>query len=63
MSKSLMETAPSIPKVRVKLDAKFPPSNWVCPQCGTKVRTHVETYVIECRNTKHSRKLVYMEAQ
>lgn len=63
MSESLVQTAPSTPKGRGKLDAKFPPSSWACPSCGTTVRTFVETYVIECRNVKHSRKLIYMEVQ
>lgn len=38
-----------------------PPSRWVCPQCATKVVTHIPTYVPECRSAKHRGNLVYMD--
>lgn len=43
------------------LNQKYPAGLWVCPSCGSKVRTHIGSYVIECRSPKHGNKLVFME--
>lgn len=50
-------------KIAVKVEETYPPSVWVCPSCGTKITTHVPTYRVECRATKHLRKLIYMEVK
>lgn len=39
----------------------MPPAEWVCPQCSSKVVTHIPTYVPECRSAKHRGNLVYMQ--
>jgi len=52
-----------IAPMRRPVEETYPPSVWVCPSCGTKVTTFVETYRVECRATKHSRKLIYMEVK
>lgn len=40
-----------------------PPSRWVCPNCESKIITHIPTYTPECRSAKHRGNLVYMEAK
>lgn len=41
----------------------LPPAVWVCPQCSSKVVTHIPTYTPECRSSKHRGTLVYMEVK
>jgi hypothetical protein len=40
----------------------FPPAVWVCPTCGNKVRTHIPTFQVTCRNRTHYKDVVKMEA-
>jgi len=40
-----------------------PPSRWVCPNCESKVTTHIPTYIPECRSAKHRGNVVFMEAK
>lgn len=39
------------------------PGTWVCPECKSKVVTHVATYPVECRGPKHSRRSVTMKVE
>jgi hypothetical protein len=43
--------------VRTKL---YCPTLWTCHKCGTRVRTHVDTYPVECRHKSHQRDIVVM---
>lgn len=52
-----------IAPMKRQVEETYPPSVWVCPSCGTKITTHVPTYRVECRATKHLRKLIYMEVK
>lgn len=38
----------------------YAPTLWTCPQCGTRVRTHINTYPVECRHKSHHRDIIVM---
>lgn len=38
----------------------YVPTLWTCSKCGTKVRTHVDTYPVECRHESHRRETIVM---
>jgi hypothetical protein len=40
-----------------------PPAMWVCPKCGSRVVTHVDTYPVECRHKSHHREQIVMVPQ
>ena len=46
--------------VRTKL---YAPTLWTCPKCTTRVRTHVDTYPVECRHKSHHRDIVIMNPE
>jgi primosomal protein N' len=46
--------------VRTKL---YCPTLWTCPRCNTRVRTHVDTYPVECRHKSHQRDTVLMNPE
>jgi len=45
----------------IKREREYPPSLWACPKCDTRVRTHVITFVVECRHRSHAPKGILME--
>lgn len=38
----------------------YVPTLWTCAKCGTRVRTHVDTYPVECRHESHRRETIVM---
>jgi hypothetical protein len=44
----------------IRWNTMCPPGLWVCPRCDTRVRTHINTYPVECRHKSHHKDSVMM---
>lgn len=42
-------------------EREYPPALWACPKCDTRVRTHITTFVVECRHRSHAPNGVLMK--